>query len=162
LTLFPGAFSIENDFQKVMKEELEVLREHLSRKRLKRTGQRETILEVFLQSKKHLTVEELHKLVNDHDAAIGLTTIYRTMKLFCECNLARANYFEEGRVRYEPQYKTAHHDHMICLTCGETIEFVHPQIEKLQEKVARQFGFRMTDHRMEIYGSCEKCNKVKG
>lgn len=48
---------------------------------------------------------------------------------------------------------------MICLTCGETIEFVHPQIEKLQEKVARQFGFRMTDHRMEIYGLCEKCNR---
>jgi len=149
--------NIENDSQKPMKEELQVLNEHLERKRLKRTGQRETILEVFLKSKRHLTVEELHNLVKNRDPAIGLTTIYRTMKLFCECNLARANHFDESRVRYEQQYKTAHHDHMICVTCGETIEFVNPQIEKLQEKVAHQFGFQMTNHRMEIYGLCEKC-----
>ena len=142
-----------------MQEELEVLREHLTRNRLKRTVQRETILEVFLHSKRHLTVEELHALVKDHDSSIGLTTVYRTMKLFCDCSLARANHFEEGRVRYEQQYKTAHHDHMICIQCGETIEFVHPQIEKLQEKVARQFGFRITDHRMEIYGACKKCRR---
>jgi len=142
-----------------MNEELQVLREHLVRKRLKRTDQRETILEVFLQSKKHLTVEELHNLVKYRDPSIGLTTIYRTMKLFCECSLARANHFEGGRVRYEQQYKTAHHDHMICIECGETIEFVDPQIEKLQEKVVKQFGFQMTDHRMEIYGTCEKCQR---
>jgi Fur family transcriptional regulator, ferric uptake regulator len=144
-----------------MNEELQVLKEHLMRKRLKRTDQRETILEVFLQSKRHLTVEELHNLVKYRDPSIGLTTIYRTMKLFCECNLARANHFEEGRVRYEQHYKTAHHDHMICNQCGDTIEFVDPQIEKLQEKVARQFGFRMTNHRMEIYGFCEKCQRGK-
>jgi Fur family ferric uptake transcriptional regulator len=140
-----------------MKEELQVLTQHLTRKRLKRTEQRETILQVFLKSKRHLTVEELHELVKRKDPGIGLTTIYRTMKLFCECNLARANHFDESRVRYEQQYKTAHHDHMICLTCGETIEFVNSQIEKLQEKVAEQFGFKMTDHRMEIYGLCQKC-----
>jgi Fur family ferric uptake transcriptional regulator len=140
-----------------MIEELQVLKEHLERKRLKRTEQRETILEVFLQSKKHLTVEELHNLVKYRDPSIGLTTVYRTMKLFCECNLARANHFDEGRVRYEHQYKTAHHDHMICNQCGETIEFVDQQIEKLQEKAAKHFGFKMTDHRMEIYGICKKC-----
>ncbi len=145
-----------------MDEELQVLNEHISRKRLKRTGQRETILEVFLQSKKHLTVEELHNLVKYRDPSIGLTTVYRTMKLFCDCNLARANHFEEGRVRYEQQFKTAHHDHMICTDCGETIEFVDAKIEKLQEKVARSFGFKMTDHRMEIYGNCENCQKKGG
>ena len=142
-----------------MEEELQVLRDHLVRMRLKRTEQRETILEVFLQSKRHLTVEELHNLVKYRDPSIGLTTIYRTMKLFCDCNLARANHFDEGRVRYEQQYKTAHHDHMICTKCGEAIEFVNPQIEKLQEKVARQFGFLMTNHRMEIYGLCQKCQR---
>jgi Fur family ferric uptake transcriptional regulator len=142
-----------------MEEELQVLKEHLERNRLKRTEQRETILEVFLQSKRHLTVEELHNLVKYRDPSIGLTTIYRTMKLFCDCNLARANHFDEGRVRYEQQYKTAHHDHMICTKCGEAIEFVDPQIEKLQEKVARNFGFLMTNHRMEIYGVCQKCQR---
>ena len=142
-----------------MDEELQVLRDHLVRQRLKRTAQRETILEVFLQSKRHLTVEELHNLVKYRDPSIGLTTVYRTMKLFCDCNLARANHFDEGRVRYEQQYKTAHHDHMICTKCGDAIEFVHPQIEKLQEKVARQFGFKMTNHRMEIYGLCQKCQR---
>jgi Fur family ferric uptake transcriptional regulator len=103
-------------------------------------------------------VEELHHLVKDRDPAIGLTTVYRTMKLFCECNLARANYFQEGgRVRYEQQYKTAHHDHMICLKCGETIEFMNQQIEQLQERVATKYGFQMTDHRMEIFGYCKNC-----
>jgi Fur family transcriptional regulator, ferric uptake regulator len=161
LTRDSGIVYIENDFQKNMQEELQVLKQHLERKRLKHTGQRETILEVFLQSRKHLTVEELHNLVKYRDPSIGLTTVYRTMKLFCECNLARANHFDEGRVRYEHQYKTAHHDHMICHECGETIEFVDPQIEKLQEKAARQYGFKMTDHRMEIYGICSRCQRGK-
>ena len=142
-----------------MQEELQVLREHLSHKRLKQTQQRESILKVFLQAKRHLTVEELHDLVRKQNRSIGLTTIYRTMKLFCECNLARANHFEEGRVRYEQQFKTAHHDHMICLECGETLEFVNQQIERLQEKAAAQFGFEMIDHRMEIFGYCKRCKK---
>jgi len=142
-----------------MQEELRVLRDHLAQKRLKRTEQRETILEVFLRAKKHLTVEDLHNLVSYRDPSIGLTTIYRTMKLFCECNLARANHFEDGRVRYEQQYNTAHHDHMICLNCGETIEFVNDQIERLQEKMAQKHGFRMLNHRMEIFGYCGKCNR---
>jgi Fur family ferric uptake transcriptional regulator len=141
-----------------MREEVEVLRRHLADRRLKKTGQREKILEVFLHSKRHLTVEELHNLVRRRDPSIGLTTVYRTMKLFCECNLARANHFEEGIARYEQQYKTAHHDHMICLKCGETIEFVNDQIEELQEKVAKKNGFRMTDHRMEILGYCSRCH----
>lgn len=142
-----------------MKEELQVLRDHLAKNRLKKTDQREAILGVFLRAKKHLTVEELHQLVKKTNPSIGLTTVYRTMKLFCDCNLARANYFQEGLVRYEQQYKTAHHDHMICLNCGETIEFVNQQIEKLQEKVAHQYGFHMTDHRMEIFGLCSKCER---
>ena len=142
-----------------MQEELIVLRDHIARKGLKRTQQRETILEVFLRAKKHLTVEELHALVRYQDPSIGLTTVYRTMKLLCECQLARINHFEEGRVRYEQQFKTAHHDHMICLKCGETVEFVDPRIEDLQEKMAKKHGFRMTDHRMEIFGLCPKCRK---
>lgn len=142
-----------------MKEEFDVLQKHLSKKRLKRTQQRETILDVFLQSKRHLTVEELHSLVKYRDPSIGLTTVYRTMKLFCECDLARANYFQEGKVRYEQQYKTEHHDHMICLKCGDALEFVNDQIERLQEKVAHKYGFHMTHHRMEIFGYCEKCQK---
>lgn len=142
-----------------MEEELQVLNEHLAKKRLKKTQQRETILQVFLQSKRHMTVEELHNQVKYRDPSIGLTTVYRTIKLFCDCNLARANHFEEGRVRYEQQYKTAHHDHMICVKCGETIEFVNDQIERLQEKVAAKYGFHMVHHRMEIFGFCEQCRK---
>jgi Fur family transcriptional regulator, ferric uptake regulator len=146
-------------FNLPMREEVQVLRDHLVKKRLKRTAQRETILEVFLQAKRHLTVEDLHNLVKHRDPSIGLTTVYRTMKLFCECNLARANYFQEGRVRYEPQHKTAHHDHMICLNCGEALEFVNDQIERLQEKMAAKYGFHMTNHRMEIFGYCKSCRK---
>lgn len=142
-----------------MQEELQVLREHLARKRLKMTQQRETILRVFLHAKRHLTVEELHVLVKGEDPSIGLTTVYRTMRLFCECNLARANHFEEGRVRYEQQYKTAHHDHMICVQCGKTIEFVNQQIERLQEKVVQKYGFQMVDHRMELFGYCPSCRR---
>ena len=142
-----------------MEEELKVLQNHLTRKRLKRTSQREKILEVFLGAKRHVTVEDLHNLVKYQDPSIGLTTVYRTMKLLCECNLARANYFQEGKVRYEPHYKTAHHDHMICLSCGEAIEFVNDQIERLQEKMANKYGFEMINHRMEIFGYCRDCKK---
>jgi Fur family ferric uptake transcriptional regulator len=144
-----------------MEEELQVLQSHLTRKKLKRTAQREKILEVFLGAKRHLTVEDLHSLVRYQDPSIGLTTVYRTMKLLCECNLARANYFQEGRVRYEPHYKTAHHDHMICLHCGEALEFVNDQIERLQEKMAIKYGFEMVNHRMEIFGYCRDCRKGK-
>lgn len=144
-----------------MSEQLEILKGHLAEKGLKRTQQRETILEVFLQAKKHLTVEELHALVRYRDPSIGLTTVYRTIRLFCECGLARANHFEEGVTRYEQEFETAHHDHMICLKCGETIEFVDNRIEELQVKVARKFGFRMTDHRMEIFGLCSKCQQPR-
>lgn len=142
-----------------MRDELTVLRSHIAEKGLKRTQQRETILEVFLDAKKHLSVEELHSLVKYRDPSIGLTTVYRTMRLFCECHLARANHFEDGRVRYEQHFQTAHHDHMVCLKCGEAIEFLDDRIEDLQEKAARKYGFQMVDHRMEIFGYCAKCQK---
>jgi Fur family ferric uptake transcriptional regulator len=144
-----------------MKEQLRILQDHLAEKGFKRTQQRETILEVFLQAKKHLTIEELHSLVRYRDPSVGLTTVYRTMKLFCDCQLARANHFEEGITRYEQQFQTAHHDHMICLKCGETIEFVDDRIEELQVKVAKKFSFKMTDHRMEIFGLCSKCQQSR-
>lgn len=144
-----------------MKEQLQILQDHLAGKGLKRTQQRETILEVFLEAKRHLTVEELHGLVRYRDPSIGLTTVYRTMKLFCDCQLARANHFEEGITRYEQQFETAHHDHMICLKCGETIEFVDQRIEELQLKAAKKFNFKMTDHRMEIFGVCSQCQQAR-
>ena len=144
-----------------MREEAQALNKHLERKGLKKSRQREVVLDVFLKSRGHVTIEELHRSVQRKDPTIGLTTVYRAMKLFCECNLARANHFQEGQVRYEQQFKSAHHDHLICVHCGQTVEFMDDEIERLQGKIAERYGFRMTHHRMEMFGLCRKCRRTR-
>jgi Fur family ferric uptake transcriptional regulator len=88
---------------------------------------------------------------------INPSTIFRTLKLLVQAGIAQERQFANGNTKYD--VNVAHHDHMICLKCGETVEFVDPRIEDLQEKMAKKHGFRMTDHRMEIFGLCPKCRK---
>ena len=81
------------------------------------------------------------------------------MKLVKECGLAAERHFADGQARFENIEEERHHDHIICERCGRIVEFVHPQIEQLQEKVAHQFGFVATMHKMEIYGICQECRE---
>ncbi len=139
-------------------EEQRIFDEYVQSKGLKHSVQRRDVLLTFLKTEKHLTAEELHLLVKKRNESIGTATIYRTLKLLCDSGLCREFRLEDGTARYEHLYGHDHHDHLICTSCGTFEEVVDPQIEKLQEKLASKYGFRISNHKMEIYGTCRKCN----
>jgi len=136
---------------------LGVLREYVAENGLKFTRQRELIADVFFKSGGHLKVEDLLERVREVDPQVSLATVYRTMKLLTECGLAEPHRFHDGQTRYEPsEGDDEHHDHLICTECGRIMEFFNPEIERLQEQIAESFGFRVQDHRMELYGTCNE------
>jgi len=139
--------------------EVELFSRYLKEKDLKLTAQREVILEAFLEQKGHVSAEDLFQKAREKQSTVGFATVYRTLKHLTQCGLARELDFGDGRIQYEPDYNRQHHDHMICTQCGTYIEFMNPQIEELQEQVSRKHGFKITHHRMQLYGLCQKCQK---
>lgn len=140
-----------------MSEEQEVFLRHIQRAGLKRTAQRDLILEVFLRTEEHLSSEDLYRLVKQEDPTIGQTTVYRTLKLLTDAGLAREVRFGDGRARFEHNYNHPHHDHMICKECGRTIEFFSADLEKLQDKIAAKHKFEITHHTLRMFGYCADC-----
>lgn len=135
----------------------QIFRDHLLSQGLKSTSQREIILDEFLRSDEHPTTEDLYLRVRKKNPQVGYATVHRTLKLFAECGIASVRNFGDGSTRYESVAENEHHDHLVCSQCGLIIEFENDQIEKLQEKVARDHTFKVLDHRLELYGLCEKC-----
>ncbi|EFL49501.1 ferric uptake regulator, Fur family [Solidesulfovibrio fructosivorans JJ]] len=133
--------------------------EFIARKKLKMTPQRRRILEVFLSEEGHVTSEELYQKVKREYDGIGQATVYRTLKLLADSGLAKAVEFGDGALRYEILYGQSHHDHLICECCGINVEVVDPSIERLQEEVARRHGFKLTAHKLYLYGICPDCQK---
>jgi Fur family ferric uptake transcriptional regulator len=142
------------------REEIHVFHDHLKRARLKRTSQRDLILDVFLDTEGHMSSEELYGIVREKDPAVGFTTVYRTLKLLKECGLARELESYDGRTLYEHNYKHGHHDHLICIQCGGLIEFYSAEIEDIQEKIVRKYGFKPLHHSHRIFGICAACQKA--
>lgn len=140
-----------------MKEPSVVFEEYITQQRLKKTPQRLLIANVFLQSQGHLTTEDLYDRVKNEDASIGQATVYRTMKILCDAGLAKEVHFGDGVARYEQRYGNEHHDHLICESCGINIEVLDEDIERLQEDLAQRHGFKLTTHRMYLYGICAQC-----
>jgi Fur family ferric uptake transcriptional regulator len=140
--------------------EYEAFSHYLKSKSLKLTAQRELILLVFLGQRGHISAEELYQKAKEKKSGVGFATVYRTLKHLTQCGLARELDFGDGRIQYEPDFNRQHHDHMICTRCGAYIEFLNPQIEELQEQVSRKHGFKITSHRMQLYGLCQKCQKA--
>lgn len=138
-------------------EALRVLAAHLREKGLKQSAKRECVLDVFLATRDHLTTEELHRLVRQRDPSIGYTTVYRTLKLFAQCGLAYEVDFHDGVVRYEHSLNRRTHHHMICTTCGESIEFFAPELEDVERRISRQFRFRPSRQAFQILGTCSSC-----
>ncbi len=134
-----------------------LLLEHIQKTGLRRTAQRDLILEIFLSTEEHLTSEDLYTLVHKKDPNVGLTTVYRTLKLLTEAGLAREVGFGDGKTYYEHHYNHEHHDHMICTECGKVIEFFSPDIEALQDQMASNFGFKPTHHSLRMWGVCSAC-----
>jgi Fur family ferric uptake transcriptional regulator len=124
---------------------------HCEAKGLRLTEQRRVIADVLESSLDHPDVEELFNRATRIDPRISLATVYRTVKLFEDCGLLEKHEFGDGRARYETADRD-HHDHLIDINSGEVIEFVDPEIEALQEKIARKLGYRIKGHRLELYG----------
>ena len=138
--------------------------DYLGRQRLKTTQQREAIVDEFLLTSSHVSIDELLLRVRRHQAKVGYATVYRTLKLLVECGLATARQFGDGQTRYEVADDVAsHHDHLICVQCGLILEFENPEIERLQEEMAASLGgFKVVRHKLELYGLCPKAMGEKG
>ena len=125
--------------------------ERCEAKGLRLTDQRRTIARVLESAADHPDVEELYARASAADPNISLATVYRTVKLFEEAGILERREFGDGRARYEDADRE-HHDHLIDLHSGEVIEFVDPDIEALQEKIARKLGYELRGHKLELYG----------
>ncbi|MES1197604.1 MAG: Fur family transcriptional regulator [Pseudomonadota bacterium] len=120
-------------------------------KGMRMTEQRRVIARVLSVSKDHPDVEELHRRAAAIDPGISIATVYRTVRLFEESGILERHDFRDGRSRYEEVPET-HHDHLIDMKSGKVVEFVDPEIERLQQEIAKRLGYRLVDHRLELYG----------
>ena len=120
-------------------------------KGVKLTEQRKTIAKIMSDSQDHPDVDELYRRASKIDSKISIATVYRTVKLFEEAGIVAKHDFKGGKARYE-ELSEGHHDHLIDIKTGEIIEFVDDEIEKLQQKVAEKYGYKLVDHKLELYG----------
>ena len=140
-----------------MSRELGIFIDYLRKKDFKLTDQRKEILKVFLNTERHLSVEDLYNIAKKKDPSIGQATVFRTLKLLQEADIAKEVDLGDGKVRYEHKYGHGHHDHLICVRCGRFIEAVDLKIEKLQDDLCKKHGFLAQRHKMEIFGICKRC-----
>ena len=137
---------------------MNAIEEKCKLKGVRLTDQRKIIAQVMSDAKQkygtkdHPDVDELHKRVTEIDDKISIATVYRTVKLFEESGIVEKHDFKGGKARYE-QSPDEHHDHLIDINSGEIIEFVDKDIEKLQDQVAKKLGYKLVDHKLELYGS---------
>ncbi len=120
-------------------------------KGMRMTEQRRTIARVLSDAKDHPDAEELHRRAGKLDASISLATVYRTVKLFEDAGIIERHDFRDGRSRYE-ELPAEHHDHLIDVKSGDVIEFMSEEIEQLQKDIAHKLGYKLVDHRLELYG----------
>jgi len=142
-----------------VREAQSIFLNHLRRVGLKQTAQRDIILRAFLDTRDHLSTDELYRLVKKKDETIGFTTVYRTLKLLAECGLASEVAFNDGITRYEAQYNRRNHHHMVCTECGSSVEFFSPEIERVEHEIASANSYSATRHTFQVYGICQPCQK---
>ena len=136
-------------------------RSYITDHRLNTTAQREAIVEQFLRTRDHVSIDELLTKVRKRHPKVGYATVYRTLKLLVDSGLAIERQFGDGQARYE--VVGDHHDHLICAKCGLILEFEDDEIERIQERIAQRLGgFSVIRHRHELYGLCPKARGVEG
>ncbi|MEO1985593.1 MAG: Fur family transcriptional regulator [Martelella sp.] len=134
-----------------MNDLTKTLEEICAERGMRMTEQRRVVARVLQEAEDHPDVEELHRRAALIDSRISISTVYRTLKLFDDAGIIARHDFRDGRSRYET-LPEEHHDHLIDLKSGTVIEFQSPEIEALQERIAREYGLRLVDHRLELYG----------
>ncbi len=141
-----------------MEQLVQEFNDFLKTKGLRHSRPREVVAREFFRTSKHISVEELVRRVQEQSPKIGIATVYRTLTLLKESGLASRWEFAPRLVAYERKPDT-HHDHLICSTCGKMVEFHSKELEELQEKISKGYGFALQFHRMELYGTCAQCQK---
>lgn len=136
---------------------MDLFRSYLHQHRLPVTHQREAIAMALFESEHHLSVEDLAELLRARGEHVGKATIYRTLSLLVQADLARELDFSEGFKRYEHQAGEAKHDHLICTGCGKVTRFTRQALDDLQEQIAAEAGFAAQSRRLKIYGLCREC-----
>ena len=135
----------------------ETFRRYLSEKGLKSTLQRDVVLETFLLTDRHVTVDDLCQILRDEQSGIGHATVYRTLKLLAESGIAREIKFGDGFTRYERVTVGAPHDHLICTSCANITEFNTGAIKQLKDEISRSHGFIIETLKLELRGVCKQC-----
>jgi Fur family ferric uptake transcriptional regulator len=137
---------------------LESYKAYLTQHKLKYTAQREVIITEFLRAGGHLSAEDLFRMVKKKAGGVGLASVYRTINSLVEAGLAVERRFLNRTSVYELHEPGQHHDHLICLRCRKIFEFENEEIEDQQRKVAEGLGFQLKDHKLELYGWCQRIN----
>ncbi len=126
------------------------------------TYQREAVARILFESARHLSAEEVAERLKERGERVGKATVYRTLALLVDIGLATEHDFDEGFKRYEPRVGPAHHDHLICTSCGEVIEFHRSELDALQLDVATSRGFHVLTRQLKLYGLCQACDSQAG
>ena len=152
----------ETSFQLETPEDLKSRwRAYLATNNLNTTLQRELIVEQFLRSRDHVSIDELLARIRKRNKKVGYATVYRTLKLLVDSGIANQRQFGDGQARFEVAGE--HHDHLICSKCGLILEFEDEEIERLQDRIAERLGgFKVIRHRHELYGLCGKARGIAG
>jgi Fur family transcriptional regulator, ferric uptake regulator len=142
-----------------LKEETELFYSYLRQNGLKKTYQKDLILETFLNTEGHLSVEDIYALVKKRDKKVGVVTVFRTLKSLTACGIAREITLGDGLTRFEHSYHHPHHHHIVCTECHRAIEFVCPELERIQAEIIQRYHFQPIHHRFQTYGICEDCRE---
>jgi Fur family ferric uptake transcriptional regulator len=139
------------------REELEIFHAYLRQNGLKKTYQKDLILETFLQSEGHMSIEDVYSLARRRDRKVGIVTVFRTLKSLTACGLAREIHLGDGLTRFEHSYHHPHHHHIVCTECHKAIEFISPELERVQGGIVGKYHFEPVHHHLQVYGVCEDC-----
>ena len=145
-----------------MSSPISVFRNHIKKKGMRWTGEREIILETIFAQQRHFDVDSLHFELKKKDKKISRASVYRTMPLLVQCGLVKEVHQGGEQKHYEPVYGVNHHDHLLCNRCGRIIEFLNDDLESLQEKICAEFGFEAATHSLVIKGTCGVCQGKDG
>ena len=141
-------------------DEREIFGRFLRSRDLRGTAQRGMVLAAFLGTEAHVSVDDLYRIINSRGKRkVGYATVHRTMKLICECRLAREVAFDDGVARYEHSYRHEHHHHLVCTRCRKVIEFTSEAMEEAEKVILEKYGFEMESNHYKIYGLCRQCSR---
>jgi Fur family ferric uptake transcriptional regulator len=156
-------YNIENEFQfrfedtRLRTQAREIFDRYIRASGLKGTTQRIFVLDAFLDARKHVSIEDLHRILAGRNRRVGYVTVYRTMKLIADSGLAREVVFDDGVSRFEPVLDRKHHHHLVCKRCGKVIEFSSETLEKMERELLKKYNFDSHSHHYEIFGLCSQC-----